>query len=474
MAQAFLIGSRWVETDTHAVIHSPFDHAAVGSVCVGGPGHLRDAVEAAQVAFETVTRRQPAFERADILTRVSTALEQHRVNFVDLIVGEAGKPRALAEVEVTRAVGTFTLAAALARETPGHLLDLEAFASGRGHLGLARRFPIGVVYGITPFNFPLNLVAHKVAPVLATGNTIVIKPAPQTPLTALLLARLVQEAGAPAGQVNVVPCANDDAGVPLDDDRVKMVSFTGSAAVGWKIKSRCGRKRVTLELGGNAAAVVHDDAFLESAIPALAAGAFAYAGQSCISTQRILVQAGIYDEFCARFVAHVRTHIRAGDPRDSAVTVGPMINAAARTRVLAWIDEACASGGQVLHGGRVIGSCLEPTVLTVRNQDSTLCREEAFAPVVTVQRYETFDEAITLANASRYGLQAGVFTQDIGRIAQAFDQLDVGGVLINQSPTFRTDNQPYGGVKDSGFGREGVRSAMEEMTELKTLVVRTT
>lgn len=473
MPQPLLIGSNWVETALHAAIRSPFDDAPVGTVCVGGRGQLLNAVEAADRAFADLTRTQPAFERADILLRVAAAIENRRAEFVDLIVGEAGKPRALAEAEVSRAVATFTIAAALARETPGHLLDMDAFASGRGHVGLARRFPIGVIYGITPFNFPLNLVAHKVAPVLATGNTIVIKPAPQTPLTALLLARLVREAGSPAGQVNVVTCANDDAGAPLEDERVKMVSFTGSAAVGWKIKALSGRRRVALELGGNAAAIVHDDADLETAIPALATGSFAYAGQSCISTQRLLVHARIFDAFCSRFVAHVSAHIRAGDPRDPAVTVGPMINAAARTRVLAWIDEARAAGARLLHGGQVIGACLEPTILAVPNQNSTLCREEAFAPVVTLQRYETFDEAIALANASRYGLQAGVFTRDIGRIAQAFDRLEVGGVLINQAPTFRTDNQPYGGVKDSGFGREGVRSAMEEMTELKTLVVRT-
>jgi acyl-CoA reductase-like NAD-dependent aldehyde dehydrogenase len=472
MAQALLIGSRWVKTDTQVTIRSPYDDAPVGRVCLGGAADLRDAVEAAHRAFADLTRNQPSFERADILSRVAATIERRRSEFVDLIIGEAGKPRVLAEAEVTRAVGTFTIASALARETPGHLLDLDAFASGRGHVGLARRFPIGVIYGITPFNFPLNLVAHKIAPALATGNTIVIKPAPQTPLTALLLAHVVQEAGAPAGQLNVVTCANEHAGIPLEDERVKMVSFTGSSAVGWKIKALCGRKRVALELGGNAAALVHEDANLDVAIPSLAAGSFAYAGQSCISTQRILVHARIHDAFCARFTEHVRTEIRAGDPRDSAVTVGPMINAAARARVLAWIDEACGAGGRVLHGGRVVGTCLEPTVLAVPNQNSTLCREEAFAPVVTVQRYESFDEAIALANASRYGLQAGVFTQDINRIAEAFAQLEVGGVLINQAPTFRTDNQPYGGVKESGFGREGVRSAMEEMTELKTLVVR--
>lgn len=472
MPTPLLIGSDWVQTGRTAKITSPYDGALVGEVCVGDASHLRGAIDAAQRAFDATTRRLPAFERAGVLTRIAAAIERQRAEFVRLIVAEAGKPHTLADGEVSRAVSTFTLAAELARETAGELLDMDAFASGRGHIGLARRFPLGVIYGITPFNFPLNLVAHKVAPAIASGNCVVIKPSPQTPLTALLLGRLVLEAGAPAGQLNVVCCSNEDAGSPLSDERVKMVSFTGSAAVGWKLKTLSGQKKVTLELGGNAAAIVHEDAVLDTAIPALATAAFSYAGQSCISTQRIFVHAPIYDAFRARFVAQVRAQIKTGDPRDPTVTVGPMINATALTRIRDWIEAARVGGAALAHGGGVIGNCLEATVLEVPHQRFELCREEAFAPIVTLQRYTSYDEALGEVNASPYGLQAGVFTQDIDRAWRAFERLEVGGVLINQVPTFRADNQPYGGVKASGFGREGVRYAMEEMTELKSLIMR--
>jgi len=472
MNSLLLIGADWVQTDQVVTIASPFDGRIVGEVSLGDATHLRLAVAAAHAAFENITRRQAPFERAAILARVAALIEQLRPEFVRLIVAEAGKPVTLAEAEVTRAVGTFQLAAELARATPGHLLDLDAFAPGRGHVGLVRRFPLGVIYGLTPFNFPLNLVAHKVAPALATGNTLVVKPSPQTPLTALLLGRLALEAGAPPGQLNVVTCANADAAAPLADERVKMVSFTGSAAVGWKLKALCGSKKITLELGGNAGAIVHEDAALDLAVPALAAGAFAYAGQSCISTQRIFVHAPVYDAFRDRFVAHVRAHLRTGDPRDPAVTVGPMINAAALARIRGTLEAARAVGATVLLGGTVEGPCLTPTVVEMPHQRCTLCAEEAFAPVVTLHRYGSFTDALVELNASRYGLQAGVFTQDIGRIHQAFETLDVGAVLINQAPTFRVDGQPYGGVKDSGFGREGVASAMAEMTEPRSLILR--
>lgn len=472
MNSPLLIGADWVHSGQVVAIASPFDGHVVGEVCLGDATHLRRAVDAAQAAFENTTRRQAPFERAGILARLAALIEQQRSEFVRLIVAEAGKPVTLAEAEVTRAVGTFQLAAELARATPGHLLDLDAFAPGRGHFGLVRRFPLGVIYALTPFNFPLNLVAHKVAPALATGNTLVVKPSPQTPLTALLLGRLALAAGAPPGQLNVVACANADAAAPLADERVKMVSFTGSAAVGWKLKALCGSKKITLELGGNAGAIVHEDAALDFAVPALAAGAFAYAGQSCISTQRIFVHAPVYNAFRDRFVAHVRAQIRTGDPRDPTVTVGPMINAAALTRIRGTLEAARAAGATVLLGGTAEGACLAPTVVEVPDQRSALCAEEAFAPVVTLHRYASFADALAEVNASRYGLQAGVFTQDIGRIHQAFETLDVGAVLINQAPTFRVDGQPYGGVKDSGFGREGVAYAMAEMTEPRSLILR--
>jgi acyl-CoA reductase-like NAD-dependent aldehyde dehydrogenase len=329
-----------------------------------------------------------------------------------------------------------------------------------------------VIYGITPFNFPLNLVLHKVAPAIATGNSIIIKPSPRTPLSAMNFKKLLNRCGCPKDQVQVLVCPNELAMRPIDDDRMKHVSFTGSAPIGWQIKQRAAKKRVTLELGGNAALIVHDDADLNAAVVAAANGAFGYAGQSCISVQRILVHAGIYDRFRQMLIQHIRSNVLTGDPRNRATLVGPMIDAEALKRVRAEIDQAVREGATVACGGAAIGPCLEPIIIEDASPKSRICQTEIFAPVATLHRYKDFDEAIAIANGSEYGLQAGVFTRDIARAWKAFETLDVGGVLINQSPTWRSDIMPYGGVKQSGFGREGIRSAMEEMTEPRTLIVR--
>jgi glyceraldehyde-3-phosphate dehydrogenase (NADP+) len=367
---------------------------------------------------------------------------------------------------------TFTAAAEEARRQHGEVLDMDAFASGDGHVGLARRFPLGVVTAITPFNFPLNLVAHKVAPCLATGNTMIVKPATKTPLTALLLAEVLVEEGVPAGQVNFVTCSNDDAARLITDERVKKVTFTGSPAVGWKLKAQCGKKKITLELGGNAGVILHADADLAAAIPAVATGGFAFAGQSCISVQRVVAHESIYDDAKAQLVVHIRDKIKTGDPRDRATVVGPMITADALDAIRAKLDAALAAGAKLVCGGEVRGRCLEATVLEDADPSLDICAQEAFAPIVTLHRYREFEEALAFVNASDFGLQAGVFTRDLGLALRAFEALDVGGVLINQVPTFRVENMPYGGIKDSGFGREGVRYAMEEMTELKSLIIK--
>jgi acyl-CoA reductase-like NAD-dependent aldehyde dehydrogenase len=367
---------------------------------------------------------------------------------------------------------TFTIAAEEARRQHGELLDMDALPTGEGHFGIARRFPIGVVAAITPFNFPLNLVVHKVGPCLATGNTMVVKPATKTPLTALLLARVLVDAGMPAGQVNFVTCSNDDAASLITDERVKKVTFTGSPAVGWRLKEQCGKKKITLELGGNAGVIVHADADLGVAIPAIAHGAFGQAGQSCISVQRIVVHESLYTDFRARFSAHIREQVRAGDPADRANIIGPMITRQALEATVARIDEAVRAGAKIVCGGNVIGQCLDATVIEDAPAHLPICAEEAFAPVCTLHRYGDFDEALAFVNDSAFGLQAGIYTRDLKLAMKAYETLEVGGVLINQVPTFRVENMPYGGVKDSGFGREGVRYAMEEMTELRSLVMR--
>jgi glyceraldehyde-3-phosphate dehydrogenase (NADP+) len=377
-----------------------------------------------------------------------------------------------AEAEVARAAITFTAAAEEARRAHGELLPVEAYPSGDGHLGLMRRFPLGVIAAITPFNFPLNLVAHKVAPALATGNTMVVKPAMKTPLTALLLAEVLHEAGVPAGQMNFVTCGNEDAARLVTDARVKMVTFTGSPAVGWRLKELCGKKRITLELGGNAGVIVHRDADVAAAVPLIATGAFGYAGQSCISVQRVAVHESRYDEVKAALVAHIAAKVPTGDPWERTTVVGPMITEPARDAVLERIAAALAGGARLVCGGQVRGRCLEATVLENADAAMAICAEEAFAPVLTLHRYAEFAEALAFVNASDFGLQAGVFTRDLTLALRAYEELEVGGVLINQVPTFRVENMPYGGIKDSGFGREGARYAMEEMTEMKSLVIK--
>lgn len=452
-------------------VKNPYNGERVGEIPLADEKAIDAAIARAAQAFE-VTRKTPPFERARILSEAANALRQRRDEFAATIVSEAGKPITLAEAEVDRAVITLTAASDAARESQSQTLGIAGFAPGKGHFGLVRRFPIGVIYGMTPFNFPLNLVLHKVAPAIATGNTIIVKPSPRTPFSALNLVKLLAECGSPENQVQVIVCPNELAMRPAGDERIKHVSFTGSAPIGWKIKEQAARKRVTLELGGNAALIVHDDADLSAAVLAAANGAFGYAGQSCISVQRILVQANVYDRFKQMLVDHIRKNVKTGDPCDRATLVGPMIDADALKRVISTIDDARRTGATVLCGGTASGPCLEPTIIENANLKSPICQTEIFAPVATLHSYRDFDQAIAGANDSAYGLQAGVFTRDIARAWKAFEGLEVGGVLINQSPTWRSDTMPYGGVKQSGFGREGIRSAMEEMTEPRTLILR--
>jgi acyl-CoA reductase-like NAD-dependent aldehyde dehydrogenase len=465
------IGGQWLETRATKEVVNPATGELLARVPLVDESTIDAGLEAAQKAFNQV-RHHSAHQRSAVLGAVARGIEQRRAEFIDTIIAEAGKPITIAEAEVGRAANTFTAAAEEARRQHGEVLDMDAFPTGQGHFGLTRRFPLGVIYGITPFNFPLNLVAHKVAPCLATGNTMVLKPATKTPLTALLLGEVLEKAGVTPGQVNILTCQNELAGRLVGNPAVKMVSFTGSPAVGWQLKARCGKQRITLELGGNAGVVVHEDADLAAAIPAIATGGFSYAGQSCISVQRIFVHAPIYEGFRERFLEHVRANIRWGDPRQRETVVGPMIETAAVERICGWIHEATQAGAKILLGGKAHGAFLEPTVLENVDARLDLCAKEVFAPVVTLHSYEHFDEALAQVNDSDYGLQAGVFTQNLQRALHAFASLDVGGVLVNQVPTFRVENMPYGGIKDSGFGREGIRYAMEEMTEVKSLILK--
>ncbi|MEY3479607.1 MAG: Succinate semialdehyde dehydrogenase [Verrucomicrobiota bacterium] len=469
-AQPFLLDGSPVTTTETAEVRNPYNGAPVAEICVAGEREVFHALDIAEKTF-AVTRHMPVIERSRLLRKISDALGRRADEFVEFLVAEAGKPVTLAKAEVQRAQSTFELAAAAALESNGHPIEMEATPAGAGHVGMARRFPLGVILGITPFNFPLNLVAHKVAPCLATGNTMILKPAMKTPLCALLLGDVLAECGAPAGQVAILPFGHEHVGALLRDARVKMLSFTGGVEVGWKLKGEAIKQKVTLELGGNAGCLVEADSDWRKHAAKMAVGAFAYAGQSCISVQRIFAQEPIYSEFKDVFLEAVQNKAVAGDPRDAKTLVGPMITKAALDNVVGWIKEAEARGAKLLTPLKIEGQVMHPVVLENVPRDAAISCEEAFAPVVVLESYKSFEDGLASVNDSKFGLQAGVFTPDLAKAHQAFDTLDVGGVLINQVPTFRTENMPYGGVKDSGFGREGVRYAMEDMTEIKSLVI---
>jgi acyl-CoA reductase-like NAD-dependent aldehyde dehydrogenase len=466
----FLLGGRAVTTDQTAEVRNPYDGELVARVCVAGTAEVSRALDAAEKAFAE-TRHQPLIERSRLLRKIADTIGQRGQEFVELLVAEAGKPVTLAKIEVQRAQSTFELAAAAVLEPNGHPIEMEATPAGAGHVGMARRFPLGVILGITPFNFPLNLVAHKVAPCLATGNAMILKPAMKTPLCALLLGEVLEQCGALSGQVTFLPFGHEHVGALLRDPRVKMLSFTGGVEVGWKLKSEATKQKVALELGGNAACVVEPDSDWKKHTAKMAVGAFAYAGQSCISVQRIFAQESIYEKFKEAFLAAVAEKAVTGDPRDPQTLVGPMITRAALDNVVKWIREAEAAGATLLTPLRVEGQVLHPVVLENVPRRAAISCEEAFAPVVALESYQTYTDGLAAVNDSKFGLQAGVFTSDLTKAYHAYDELEVGGVLINQVPTFRTENMPYGGVKDSGFGREGVRYAMEDMTEIKSLVI---
>jgi len=465
----FFLNGRWKETDQTVSIVNPYTSEVLAEVCLASEQEVEEALEGAVRAFEE-TRRQPTFQRASILQRIAQGIASRREELARIITEESGKPLRLARGEVDRAVETFTLGVEEARRLTGEYLPLDLVTAGQDRLAVVRRFPIGPVLGITPFNFPLNLIAHKLAPALAVGNPIIIKPAPQAPLTALKLAEIIEESGAVEGSVSVLPCRNEVAERMVRDERIKLLSFTGSAAVGWYLKSIAGKKRVLLELGGNAGAIVHEDANLDYAADRLALGSFAYAGQICISVQRIFVHRPIFKKFLDKFLQATRA-IKVGDPKDPETLVGPMIDEAAAQRAESWLKEALSQGVTLLLGGKRSGKMFEPTVITGTTPEMKICAEEVFAPIVAVEAYESLEQALHLVEASRYGLQAGIFTRDLGRVLQAFEALTVGGVMVNDYPTFRVDHMPYGGVKDSGLGREGVRYAIEEMTERKILVI---
>jgi len=465
----FFVDGRWRDDGDVVEIRAPYDGSVIARVVQGRAEHAHAAIAAAVKAFGT-TRRLPAFERQRVLRQISAFMTERKEEFTRTLAQEAGKPIKAARIEVERAIFTFNIAAEESTRIYGEYLPLDWQESTAGRWGIVRRFPLGPIAGITPFNFPINLVAHKVAPAIAAGCSMVLKPAPQTPLCSLLLAECAQQAGWPDGGLNVVPLSNEDAGLLVTDERIKLITFTGSVPVGWDIKRRAGKKKVVLELGGNSAVIVHSDADLGYAAERCVTGGFGYAGQTCISVQRILVEHSVYGKFTDLFVAGVK-NLRTGDPLDDATDVGPMIRESDATRTIAWIDEAVRAGARLLCGGTRKGLVVEPAVLTGTKPEMKVNCQEVFGPIVTVEPYRDFDHALRQVNNSAYGMQAGVFTRDAKLLFQAYEELEVGGVIAGDVPSFRIDQMPYGGVKDSGFGREGLRYAIEEMTEPKLMVM---
>jgi acyl-CoA reductase-like NAD-dependent aldehyde dehydrogenase len=463
-----LIDGEWVETGEWVEVFSPYSGELVGRVAKGGAAEARRAVDAAAKALENPL---PAHKRAEILVRVAGLIGKRHEELARTISAEAGKPIKAARIEASRAMSTYTFAAVEARKLAGEMVPMEGAQAGEGKLAFTIRRPIGVIGAISPFNFPCNLVAHKIAPALAAGCPVVLKPASQTPISALFLAELELEAGLPAGWLNIVVGPASAIGdVLVEDERVKLITFTGSGEVGWGIQERAPRKRVKLELGNSTPAIVAADADIDAAATKLAGSAFAFAGQACISVQRIYVERPAYDAFVASFVPKVEA-LNVGDPADDDTEVGPVIDEGSRSRILEWIAEAEGAGATLLAGG-VEDDLIRPTVLGNVSDEQKVSCEEVFGPVVVLNAIDSVSEGIERANATRFGLQAGIFTSSLDSALRAADELEFGGVTVNEAPAFRSDQMPYGGVKASGNTKEGPAWAVREMTEERLVIIQ--
>lgn len=464
----YRIGNEWRESKNVLEVRNPFNDDVIGTTFLATEEDVDDAIQAAGYAFEE-TRKLPCFTRAEILRNIRDGIQKRREAFARMIALEAGKPIADARTEVDRAIGIFQIALEESKRMLGEYIPLDIFERSKNRTAIHKRFPLGPILGISPFNFPLNLIVHKVAPAIASGNPMIIKPASKTPLTALMLGEVISESGWPGGGFSVFPCLSNLAERMVADERIRMFTFTGSAEVGWRLKQIAGKKKVTLELGGNAGAIIDGSDNLDYAVKRCIVSAFSFSGQICISLQRLFINRKIYDEFVSKFLEETKT-LKMGDPLDEETRLGPMIDEQAAGRIESWVNEAVKEGAGVLCGGRRKGTFYEPTLLANTTPRMKVVAGEMFAPAVTVSRHDTFEEAVKQVNNSVYGLQASVFTNNLRHAFYAYEHLEVGGVIVNDVPSFRADNMPYGGVKESGTGREGVRYAMEEMTESKLLV----
>ncbi|MFW6075290.1 MAG: aldehyde dehydrogenase family protein [Chloroflexota bacterium] len=464
----FYCAGEWRTSDNAVTVTNPYSQEPVGRTWMASADDLEDAIAGAVSAFEE-TSTMPTYQRAEILFTLSNALKERADEFTERLCAEAGKPINDARVEVDRGVFTLRLAAEEAQRIEGEQIPLDLMASSRGRFGITRRVPAGPVAGISPFNFPLNLALHKIAPAIASGNSIVLKPPTYDPLTMLAFAELVASTDLPPGAVSIMPMNRDVGDKLVCDDRFALLSFTGSPDVGWDMKSRAGKKKVVLELGGNAGVIIDRDADLDFAVNRVLTGAFAYAGQVCISVQRVYIHQDVFDDFAARLVEAAQDVVM-GDPSDPQTALGPMIDEKAVKRVDEWVKAAADSGDDILTGGSGEGRFYKPTVIANAPKQAAVCAREAFAPIVNIFPFSDWDAGLNEINDSVYGLQAGVFTNTLEHALKAFDRLVVGGVIINDIPTYRVDHMPYGGVKDSGLSREGLKYAIEDMTETRLMV----
>ncbi len=465
----FIIGGKKRKSEIVKEIRNPWNGEICSRVYLAKKEDIEEALSLADKAFE-ITRAMPSWEKSSILEKISLALEKRKEELTKWIVLQAGKPVKDSRAEVERAIFTFKIASEESKRVGGEILDLDWRKGLNRRYGIIRRFPVGTILAITPFNFPLNLVAHKVAPAIAVGNPIILKPATQTPSPSIILGEMVTEAGYPEDAISVVPCAYDSIEFLFEDERIKKLTFTGSAEVGWKLKKKAWKKKVTLELGGNAGVIVDKDSDIDWAVERVTFGSFSYAGQICISVQRVWIHEEIWNEFIEKFIERTK-RMKVGDPADEETEMGPLIDDASAKRLKEWLEEAKIEGAQFLIGGQIKGRVMEPTIVTdVKPTLKILCCE-AFAPLVIVEKFKDFEEAIKGVNNSVFGLQAGIFTRDLKKVFRALEYIDVGGLVVNDVPTFRIDHMPYGGVKESGFGREGIKWAMEEMSEIKLLAL---
>ena len=463
-----LINGQWRETKEQFAVKSPFSHEEIALVSMANRDEMEEVIAAAENASAEM-RKVPRFKIARGLRKIADVIEKRKDEFARTIAEEAAKPIAAARGEVERGIATFAWAAGEAERFAGEIVPIDTIATGAGKFAYTKRIPRGVIYGITPFNFPLNLVGHKVAPALAAGNAIIIKPSERTPLTAIFLGEAFAESGLPPGALQIVPMNVSDMNLIYADERIKMISFTGSAAIGWELKRLANKKAVALELGGSAPVIVDRSADINHSLERTVMGAFSYAGQICISVQRVFVHEKVFGEWTDKFVERAEK-LKKGNPLDEATELSAMIDENAAKKAQLWVSEAADNGARILCGNTRDGAMLDATVLTETSPEMRVNSEEIFAPVATVEKFGEFEEAVAMANNSKYGLQAGVFTNDLKNADYAAENLEYGAVIINDVPTFRVDNMPYGGAKESGFGREGVRYAMEEMSEIRLIV----